>query len=449
MEDFIRQEKTNVFKSYPVVFKAIIVFFLVIIFMVPTAMIRNLIKERESTQANAIREVSAKWGNNQTLTGPVLSIPYLNPANPKAAPLWAHFLPENLTVNGLLNPEKRYRSIYEVVVYNSKIHFQGNFLSPDFAELKIPRQSILFDDAVINLGITDLRGLEEQIQIQWNADSTWFNPGVLTNDVMEDGINAKVKIPLSDSLKSYDFKFDITLKGSEILYFVPVGKETRINMKSGWQNPSFDGAFLPDTRTINDTGFNADWKILHLNRNFPQSWTGSKHQLKESSFGVNLILMVDHYKKTERSIKYSILLISLTFIVFFFIEVLNRTSINPFQYILIGIALVIYYSLLLSFSEHLSFALAYLISSLMTILLIMWYTSSILHIKRIALLISGTLALLYGFIFTIVQLTDYALLMGSLGLFVSLAIIMYFSRKVDWKNINSDEDESTSRMTNV
>ena len=283
-----------------------------------------------------------------------------------------------------------------------------------------------------------MRGIEEQINLSWNNQSISFNPGVSSDDVVKSGINAVVKMDPKDS-STYQFKLSLNLKGSQLLYFTPVGKVTDINLSSDWPNPSFNGAFLPDKREISEKGFKANWNILHLNRNFPQVWTGSQHTISKSSFGIDLILPVDNYQKSYRSIRYAILFIGFTFLVFFFIEVLNKVFIHPVQYILVGVALIVFYTLLLSFSEHMKYNLAFIISALSTLLLIAGYVKAILKSSQLSLLISGILTVLYTFIFVIIQLQDYALLIGSIGIFIILGLVMYFSRKIDWYNLSLEE----------
>ena len=234
------------------------------------------------------------------------------------------------------------------------------------------------------------------------------------------------------------FNFNVKLKGSEYINFVPVGKVTDIELSSDWNNPSFDGPFLPDSREIDDDGFTAHWNVLHLNRNYPQAWIGAQHKVKDSAFGVNLLIPVDSYQKSERSIKYAILFIGLTFLVFFFIEIINKKRVHPIQYILVGLALCLFYTLLLSISEHTSFNIAYGISTLLTIGLISTYTKTVLKSNALTGLMGGILIILYLFIFIIIQLQDYALLMGSIGLFIILGLVMYFSRKIDWYQINNE-----------
>ncbi|MGV3588809.1 MAG: cell envelope integrity protein CreD [Adhaeribacter sp.] len=434
--------KNNIF------FKVSIIAFIALLLLIPTSMIENLILEREATQEEAIKEVSSKWGEEQTITGPFISIPYYRyikqyskkDSTDKIVQVkdYLHFLPTELKINGQIAPERRYRGIYEIVVYNSKLNIAGTYQNIQFSNQEIPRKDILLDKAFISIGISDLRGIEKQVGLQWNKNIYAFNPGTVSDDILTSGINASVDIADSDS-SSYSFSFDLDLKGSQLLHFVPVGEVTTINMASTWNNPSFNGAFLPDNRQVSAKGFNAYWNILHLNRNFPQMWSGSKYNVSSSAFGIDLLLPVDNYQKSFRSIRYAILFIGFTFLVFFFVEILNKVFIHPIQYILVGIALVVFYTLLLSISEHLNFNYAFILSALATLLLIAGYVKAILKSARLTFLISGILLILYSFIFVIIQLQDYALLIGSIGIFLILGIVMYFSRKIDWYNITMAE----------
>ena len=425
-------------------FKIGTIVLIIFLLLIPTCMIKNLVNERESTQNNAILEVSSKWGNEQTISGPYISIPYLKNVKEKSNSGYAdkvvqikeylHILPTQLNINGNINPEKRYRGIYEIVVYNSKINISGAFNSLDLSTLDIPLQNIQFNKAEFVVGINDMRGIEEQIDLTWNKDKVSFNPGVSSNDVVQSGINAGVAINPTDS-SSYNFNLTLDLKGSSRLYFTPVGKVSNISLTSEWPTPSFNGAFLPDQHKVSDKGFTANWKVLHLNRNYPQQWTSNQYNISSSEFGIDLKLPVDNYQKSYRTIQYAILFIGFTFLVFFFIEVLNKVFIHPIQYILVGVALIVFYTLLLSISEHLKYNLAFIVSALSTLLLIAGYVKAILRSNALTGLISGILTVLYTFIFVIIQLEDYALLIGSIGIFMILGLVMYFSRKIDWYNL--------------
>jgi inner membrane protein len=438
--------KTNLY------FKIITIIVITLLLLIPAHMIENLITERENTQGEAIHEVSSKWGEEQTISGPFISIPFIKfikefstkDSTEKIIQIkdYIHILPQELNLSGVINPEKRYRGIYEIVVYNSIIELSGTFNKIDLSTLDVQPKNILWDKAEFVIGINDLRGIEEQVDLSWNKQNFSFNPGVSSNDVVYSGINARININPDDS-SIYNFSLSLNLKGSQLLYFTPVGKVTDINITSAWTNPSFNGAFLPDKRDVTENGFKANWNVLHLNRNYPQMWISNKHTIQNSSFGIDLLLPVDNYQKSYRSIKYAILFIGFTFLVFFFIEVLNKIFIHPIQYILVGVALIVFYTLLLSISEHLKYNFAFIVSALSTLLLIAGYVKAILKSGKLTLLLSGILTILYAFIFVIIQLQDYALLIGSIGIFIILGLVMYFSRKIDWYNLNlNDKNES-------
>jgi inner membrane protein len=407
-------------------------------------MVENLISEREEVNKSAISEVSAKWGAGQTITGPYISIPFNVYYNDhyKDGTIerkfirtdWFYYLPDELNINGTANPEKRYRGIHEVVVYQSLLNISGVFKAPKIAESSDSLIEIQYNKATLNLGISDLKGIEKQISVNWNNNEIFFNSGTSTHDIVENGINTRVPITINDSI-FYGFSLNLNLKGSQHLYFIPLGKTTDVNLISDWTTPSFSGTYLPDKRTIKKTGFSANWNILHLNRNYPQSWTGSEFKVDSSSFGTDFLLPIDNYKKSYRVARYAILFIILTYLVFFFVEVLNKVFIHPVQYLLVGLALVVFYTLLLSFSEHIVFDYAYWLATVLTLLAITGYTSSILKSKKIGGMILGILAIMYTFIFVIIQMEDYALLIGSIGMFLILSIVMYLSRRIDWYNI--------------
>jgi inner membrane protein len=408
-------------------------------------MIQNMVRERENTQKEAISEVSSRWAQQQTICGPFISVPFVKYVKSHDGNVeklievrdHLHILPQILNIECSIEPERRYRGIYEVVVYHSKQHISGSFSDIPLKELDIPAENIHFEKAFITVGINDLRGIGEPAILEWNNEHVSFDPGVLSNDIVQSGINAPVELnPAGGTV--YNFSFSLDLKGSQNLFYTPLGKITRISVTSPWSDPGFTGAFLPDSRIVSDTGFVAGWNVLHLNRNYPQFWTGSNYTVNSSAFGIDLLLPVDNYQKTYRSIRYAILFIGLTFLVFFFIEVLNKIFIHPIQYVLVGIALVVFYSLLLSISEHLMFNPAFIISAFATLLLIAGYIKAILKSTTFTLLISSILFILYTFIFVIIQLQDYALLIGSIGIFIILALVMYFSRKIDWYALNSD-----------
>ena len=423
--------------------KLLIVAALSLLLLIPALMIENIVHERNSRKKSAQNEVSDKWGNNQTISGPILSIPFNKFIKNKEGNVvkyisYAHFLPETLNVESNLESEKRYRGIYELVVYNAKINITGKFSFPDFTDLNVAESEIIWKDAVLTFGISDMKGIKNLVDIKINNKKTSVNPGVETRDVLISGIN--VKPLLNGTPQDLNFSIDLDLNGSKELMFAPVGKETNVALASDWSNPSFSGNFLPYSREISDDGFSAKWKVLNLNRNFPQKWIGSKFKIENSQFGVSLRVAVDEYQKTTRTTKYAIMFIGLTFLTFFMIELLGGKSVHPIQYLLIGFGLLIFYTLLLSFTEHISFESSYLIASIAVIAMITLYTKSVFRENKFTLLILGILILLYGYLYIVLQLQDYALLMGSLGLFAILALLMYLTRNIDWFSVMKKTD---------
>ncbi|MEZ0375122.1 MAG: cell envelope integrity protein CreD [Candidatus Sericytochromatia bacterium] len=409
---------------------------LLMVAMIPVAFIRGLVSERQQLQHQAIDEVNQKWAGQQSLAGPALTLPYRHSfTNDKKQTFtvteYLHMLPAQLEISGRMLPETLHRGIYDMIVYTSDLELKGYFEAEQFKNLPVGAESLLWNQAFVSLGIPDLRGIKESVKLNWAGHNSSFDPGAVTDHLYAAGIHTPVRLDAATRGKRIPFTLKLALKGNQQLYFLPVGKETRIHLSAPWPDPSFDGAFLPDTRKVDANGFEASWQVLHLNRNFPQLWVGKQYSFEGSAFGVHLIQPVDHYLKVERSVKYALFFIGLTFLTFFFVEVLTRRMVHPLQYLLVGFALCVFYTLLLSISEQLGFEMAYGISAVMTIGLVTAYSAGFLRSLPLTAVTSGVLVSLYGFIYVILNQQDYALLMGSLGLFAVLALVMFFSRHLD------------------
>ena len=427
--------------------KIILIGVLILILLIPLAMIRGLISERSETASEATTEVQNKWSSSQLVTGPFISIPcyenyeetyYENGATKirvKKVKNYIHILPELLDITGNVETEELSRGLYDIVVYKTPLVLKGKFIIPEHFETTILPEDIALQHATLNLGISDLRGISEQITVDWGKETLQFNPGLPSDFILSSGVSSVLpqhqKLQAGDSI---EFSIQLQLKGAESIQFSPFGQTTHIHLTSHCTTPSFTGAFLPENREITNSGFTADWKVLNLNRNYPQVFTSNQYHNEEelSSFGVNLLLPVQQYQQSMRSVKYASLIIILTFVISFFVEVMQKKNIHPFQYLLIGLGLCLFYTLLIAISEHLGFNLAYLISAIMTIILLTLYMRGILKIRKTAFTIGGLLALLYLYIFVLIQMETYALLAGSLGLFIILAVIMYYSQKINW-----------------
>lgn len=438
-------ERLNNWARSSVMLKLLVIGFLMLVLLIPSNMITSLIYERENLRDEAIREVSGKWGDNQTITGPVISVPYnsvkvsLDGKTKTSSNGYVHFLPDELDIDGNIAPSKRYRGIYVVVLYNTRLKITGKFNRLNVDALNVPADDLQWDKAIFTLGISDMKGIEKSLNLQLGTEQYQLGPGTITNDIFESGANSPIAIGAES--ENINFSFDLNLNGSTDLYFVPFGKETKVNINSTWANPKFEGAFLPDERLVEETGFSAQWSVLQLNRNYPQQGVGkymgternqSYFRENVNAFGVKLLLPIDEYQKTNRSAKYATFFIFITFLTFFFIEVLNKKRLHPIQYLLVGAAIILFYILLLSLSEHFSFNWSYLISCSIILALITTYCHFILKNTKLTTLVFGVLGILYGFFYSLLQLQDYALLLGSIGLLLILATIMYLTRNIDW-----------------
>jgi inner membrane protein len=419
----------SVWQKSKLLVKGFLIAGMVLVLLIPAWFVQNLIREREARQKEAFTEVSSKWAGRQNITGPVLVLPYTESPNIAGAAVhYAYFLPDELNMDAVVNPEERHRGIYQVMLYSSTITLKGKFNPLPLEKLNIDSANVRWQDAYISLNLADAKGLKEDIRLKWNDSTVTTSPAAVNNAVMRDGFSALVNVSAGNS---FNFSSTISFNGSEQLLFTPVGKVTTVKLTSVWPDPSFTGGQLPDHR-ITDSGFVATWKNLSHTRSFPQAWKQDTYNLQSSSFGADLFIPVNGYQKTMRSVKYAVLCILLTFAAFFIIETVNKKSVHPFQYGLIGAALILFYTLLLSFSEYTGFNTAYIIASVATVGLIAWFVKGILQSSRLTTVLGVILTLMYSYVFTILQLQDYSLLLGSIGLFLTLAVIMHFSKKIQW-----------------
>lgn len=437
------QQPLSFWQKNKLILKSFFIAFLVLALLIPTFIIMFLVNERKERKQEVTKEISNKWSAAQTITGPFLVIPYTenenNNGNMVTVKKNLFLLPEELNIHSMIEPEIRYRSIYKVPVFTAKpITLSGKFEKNNFNAVGVNPAWLRWSEAKLCIGISDLKGVKRQI-IKWNEVVLSMEPGLPENNIVQQGISVPLPLDTSFVDKENRFSVQITLQGSEKFYCTPLGSNTSVHLTSSWLNPAFDGKYLPDTEMINSKGFEAAWRISQFNRDFPKIFAGGSNvfqSVKESSFGVILLSPFDAYAQTMRSLKYAILIIALTFFAYFFTEIFQRRPVHPLQYILIGMALVIFYTLLLSISEYIQFPLAYLIASSATVLLLSWYTQSIFKKWNVVLAFSSMLSALYLFIYILIQMEDNALLFGSIGLFVLLAAAMFLSRKIDWYGID-------------
>ena len=427
-------EKVEKF-SLSITMKAFVIGFLTLIMLIPGFMIQNLISERQKRSEETIQKINAKWSNAQTLCGPVLVIPYsINGMDDKKNPVvenhTVNIVPEMLSVKTGLVPEERHYGIYKSILYKSDMEISGKFRKLD---LQLPANAqVNWKEAAIRIGISDLRGMTNDLDFVLNNTHFTAEAGGVPDVIGQGLVISLKKTDLLQLGNELAFTCRLKLNGSSNMNFIPVGKTTHVQMMGAWKSPGFIGSFSPEYK-IDNAGFTANWNVLHFNRNIPESWTDQQvKSFTETSFGVNLVDTVDQYQQNMRSAKYALMFIALTFVVFFFVEILTRKKIHPLQYLLVGIALILFYSLLLSISEQLNFGAAYLIASITTIGLIVVYAHSIFKNYLSTGILASFLGVLYVFLYVVLQLEDITLLCGSIGLFIILGVIMYLSGKINF-----------------
>lgn len=427
-----------------VLIKSMLIGGLTLLLLIPSFWVQSLIQERQQRQEKVIKEISDKWAGRQLLEGPVMLLPYKTFVSRKDTSgaisyeetvTTIYILPETLDITGSGATEVLHRGIYDAAVYNAKIRVSGKFTPLELKKSGIDPEMIQWDKAKVVIGLSDLKGLKNNPVITLGSKSFNVEPDFTSLKLFSNNLIILPDLSAGRNT-ALDFSFDLDLKGSHALNFLHLGKNTLVKFESQWNNPSFTGRYLPDSRQVSEAGFTAIWKMPYFNRSFPQQWIEKNTVLntkdKEASFGVEFLLPVDQYQKTMRSAKYAVLIIILTFAALFFSEFLGKRQVHVFQYLLIGAAMIIYYVLLLSFSEQLNFNIAYLIASGATVILVGAFVASLLKNKKPAIIFGGILSTFYTFIFVLIQLQDLALLFGSIGLFITVAVMMYFSAKMDW-----------------
>jgi inner membrane protein len=424
---------------------------LILVLLIPLTYVNILIKERAHRQLDVVREINQKWGDEVILYGPILKLPYKTYSETstfnektktylketKTQVNYAYIFPENLNIEASVKSKALHLGNFESAVFTSDMAIEGKYIQPNLASKGIKDEDILWEKTTVLLRTTNLKGIKNEIAIIIDGKSYTFETNFNDNssnthlDELETGF-------LDEQLLKTNFNFNMhmTYYGSKQIQAIPVGKTTTMSMSSNWADPGFIGNYSPDdeTRNITEDGFKVDWKVLSINRAFSQLYIKKIPNLNQFAFGTKFVVLVDEYQKSERSAKYGFLVIGLTFLIFFLIQTMSKIHIHPFQYLMIGLALVMFYTLLVSISEHSNFLKAYLIAGTSVVLLIMLYSKSTLKNLKFSVLIGLSLTVLYAFIYVIIQLENYALLVGSIGLFLILATVMFVSRKIDWHN---------------
>ncbi len=443
-------DKMRQWISTSITIKLLSIGFIMLLLLIPLSSINDIVRERAYRKNDAVAEVSSKWGNEQCVQALVLSVPYeyiekksLYTA-PGQAPQFEeiihssvmNFYPDRSMIKGTVVPTIKKRGIYEVPVYSVQLDITGDFIKPDEKNDFPSRCSkVLWEKASAKMFLNDLSSLEEQVNLNLAGVNSEFNPKNTGAGIA--ALTADLDLSEIDGDK-LSFKTELAIRGTQSLWFTPLAKTAEVSLESSWMHPKFSGSFLP-THNIDESGFEANWKVLHLNRSLAQTFESesANQEAERYSFGVELYTPVDNYQSTERSTKYAMLLITLSFALFFFVQILMKIKIHPVQFMLVGLSLCVFYTLLLALSEHISFFKSYLIAASAITILNTMYVHLSFKKKTLSLLTFVVLSVLYAYIFSTLRMEDLALLAGSIGIFTALALIMFITRNFDWYTLKT------------
>ncbi len=433
------------FAEFGYMSRILLIGILILFLHIPVSMIQKQVVERQSSKKAAQADISAKWGKSQILIGPRIVIPYyqLEKNNSKGGVGISHvkrvatFLPESLNVHAQVNNSLRYRGIFAIPVYDSKINLKGEFTRPNFSKLGLANAIILWNEAQLLVEVTDARAIQKKVVLSWNNKEHEFKPGLGAAVSKGQGFH----VPIKNLLSSNKFKFhvQIEINGSRNLSLAPVGKHNAFTMLSNWKDPSFQGHWLPFKREIDENGFVAQWRVSDISRHYPQQWVNhmfDSSQLSRSIVGTDFIMTVDNYSMTIRSMKYFLLFVGSTFALIWLLEAIFRLRVYIIQYVFIGLALALFYLLLTALSEHIGFGKAYFAASLLIVGTVGAYSKTVLQNRRRAMMVAITTGLLYIFLYFLLQEAKFSFLIGSSSVFALLVATMYLTRKLDWGSLN-------------
>lgn len=452
------------YKANPQMWKLALIGLIILLLMIPAVWISTIIHERYQRKESVVQEIAGKWGASQVVSGPFISVPYSvweknpdpNIDKPVEVIKHVYLAPDDMKITGKIETVTHKRGIFKVTGYKADLDLTADIKAAVIdnpAYLELP---LRWEEAVVCFDLEDQRGMKE-INGSLNGQPLIFNrsQGVLSISSMPETMGLKQTLSAyrgdSKELKNTDFKLaaklpvdlrttdakisiKVVMTGTQQLNFATSALKESVALEGDWPAPSFIGDMLPESRNVNDRGFKASWQTNDLNSGIKKLWSSDEPMLQLSNLGVNFLIIVDSYQQSTRALKYSALFLILTFMTFFFAEIMTRQRIHSIQYLMVGCGLLVFYLLLLSISEHLAFGWAYLIAAIGVVLQISLYCYSILKTRKFALQVGALLSFLYAFLYVLLRLQDSALLVGSISLFVLLSVAMYIIRNVNWYN---------------
>jgi inner membrane protein len=425
---------------------------ILVVLAVPLLLVVSKIYERSDFRDEARADIARSWTGEQQVMGPMLVVNYVQVTATRELdgntrlyvmresemPRTLVIVPDTLDVVTELDTQTRYRGIYEVPVYTSRTRLTGTFSTDTLVELYGRHDVKDIDIPLLSLGVSDPRGIAQPPELGWGEATYQFEPGSGA-PFQPAGIHAPLKDLRRDTPQHYAFSVNLELRGMSSFGVAPVGDSSTISIRSHWPHPSFEGLYLPVEREVLHDGFTASWQTSRFASNVADQVAaclgGDCGALLGNTLGVRLVEPVDVYLQAQRATKYGMLFIGLTFTAFFLFEVLKNLAIHPIQYGLVGLALAIFYLLLISLAEHIAFGSAYLVAAVACCGLLAFYVSYVLGSPARGLAFGGSVGMLYAILYIIIMAEDYALSMGALLVFVALAAVMYVTRRIDWYRV--------------
>jgi inner membrane protein len=419
--------------------------------LIPAALVGEVVHERSARSEDVQSTFAEEWGRAQTIEGPFLTVPAQRRISVNGTPAFERtrivILPRLLEIEATIDPEVRTRGIFRATVYTSDLRLTGSFVVPEPSSID-PALTVDWSRAQYVLALADTRNISPESSATINGKTLPFSPGspdgglsgavpeMIAIKGMPSTGQSYISIPITLTRgETIPFATKVSVRGSQAIALAPLGTITRAKISSTWSAPSFQGAYLPIRSEIGAQGFSGTWEVSALGRSYPEVLVGTQFDagaIASSHFGVSLWDSGGQYRAVERSVKYAILFVALAFLCFFLFEILGGLRLHPIQYLLVGFALVLFYLVLLSLSEFFAFSLAYLLACGAILALVGGYAYAILGAGRRTVGLLGVLAILYGYLYAVLQMDDYALLAGTILLLSTLGTVMYLTRRVDW-----------------
>jgi inner membrane protein len=433
-------------------FKIFLLVFLILALLIPLRMVGNLIDERSRTSDSAEEDIMEAWGSELVAAGPIIVIPGIRNS---AETFTLAVTPQKLNIGANFKTETRKRGIFSVPLFYGDFAISGVFDIAQALSSLLPNEKVSLDKAELIIALSNQKGIRKINQAVWNVkgadDSLFFQPGNRGQDYISEvkSLNSKHRYIRSSGIYATlpelatdakaNFNIVITIHGGRLVRFLPLGQDTHAGIVTDWSSPSFQGSFLPGNSNIKEDGFDAIWDINYLSRDIPLHWKTerSSRDYSDALFGVNFFRAIDTYSLNTRAVKYAILFLIIPFLTFFLFEIFTKKRIHPVPYLLSGIANIIFYLLLLSLSEQIQFYLAYTIAALAIIIMLTLYSRALLPSWNKSWYMGVILTISYVLLYAVLNAESYALLVGSVWAFIVVALVMFFTRKLNW--YDSDE----------